>query len=282
VKTSISVRAIPDDALAEAIAAAGFDGIEAPLGAEGALTHETSESTCRELAAGLHRCGLRISAVSSCHPLAANVAPLRQGSEPPADAGAIAVLDRATWLGADAVVFTNADAPETLAASPPGRYEASCSLMQEALLRLRFEAEARGVHIGLSNRANRCFSSPLETRRLIDQVNSPWVGVWLDCSALPARDNPTDWLNLLGHRVDGVYVDACVELPGEDVHSLPAGVRRVDWSVVFEAVQQMRYDGHVVYRGAETPRDAMDALCRCAPALRPPGDSAGAASGAGE
>ena len=58
---------------------------------------------------------------------------------------------------------------------------------QEALARLAPQAEAAKVAIGIENVWNRFLLSPLETARFLDEIASPWVGMYLDCLLYTSR-----------------------------------------------------------------------------------------------
>lgn len=63
----------------------------------------------------------------------------------------------------------------------------------EALAKLAPHAQAAGVAIGIENVWNRFLLSPLETARFLDEIGSPWVGMYLDVGNVVYLGYPEQW-----------------------------------------------------------------------------------------
>jgi L-ribulose-5-phosphate 3-epimerase len=136
--------------------------------------------------------------------------------------------------------------------------------MLEALLSLRFEAEDRGVAIAIENVWNRFLLSPMEMVELIDRVNSPCVGAYLDVGNVLAYGFPEDWIELLGRRIARVHVkDYDVCRPGA-AGFCPLGEGSIDWPGVIAALRTVGYAGPLTYEG---PGELADIAARLKPIL---------------
>jgi sugar phosphate isomerase/epimerase len=149
-------------------------------------------------------------------------------------------LERAAWLEARVVAFAPAILGAAGSAAPPVRYEDAGARMLEAMLELRFDAERRGLRLAIRSCRNQFLLSPMETRDLIDQINSPGVGVALDLSDVLRFGSPEDWILTLGHRLAHVTVSA-----GANLESA--------WPGIVSALKRARYEGAVTIQAHDLP-----------------------------
>lgn len=125
------------------------------------------------------------------------------------------------------------------------RYDIAYQRSQEALARLAPEAAAAKVAIGIENVWNRFLLSPLETARFLDEIGSPWVGMYLDVGNTVYIGYPEQWVEILGKRIkklhmcdyrfDQAGVGAFVDLFAGDV----------DFQAVAKAVAAIGYDDYI-------------------------------------
>jgi L-ribulose-5-phosphate 3-epimerase len=246
VRTSIRIShlqgAVPIGELAARAAAAGFDAVELGITDRGPLTWSTPEAECRRVAEGTRKAGLVISALVAGASLEAGLLSVDAAVRKTAAEQIVAALDRARWLGTDALVLRMAPEVGEGAVRPAVDYETTCCLALDVMLALRFEAEQRAVQIVCGDDWNCFLGSPLEVRRFIDQVNSPWVGVGLDIAKAMPSGSTEDWLTLLGHRIFRIYV-------GDG----PATAEGICRSAVTEALRRIRYDAPISYCGSAEP-----------------------------
>ncbi len=218
-------------------AQAGFDAIEMTPAPGRPITLETPEDECRRIAALAADCGLEISALSSDAALDRNFAAPGEADRRGAREQIIAALDRARWLGADAVLIEPGIVGAAGATGPYTAYEDAFSRALDGLSSLRSEAEQRAVYIGCACCLNRFLVSPIEMREFIDLVNSPWIGACLDTAQVPTFGFPQDWISTLGHRIVRVVFGG-----------LDSGTDRIDWKAVRRSLAEARYNGPVLLR----------------------------------
>ncbi len=132
-------------------------------------------------------------------------------------------------------------------------------LALEALLDLRFEAQARAVRLAAAVGRRGFLASPPEARDFFDRINSPWVGAWLDLTETADLAHPPDWIRTLGWRLAALSL----ETPA------PAGrpaQTTIDWPAVAAALRDARYDGLVTARGHDPAAAAAWLADRLGPA----------------
>ena len=123
-------------------------------------------------------------------------------------------------------------------------------------------AAARGVVIGIENIWNKFLLSPLEMRDYIDEIASPWVGVFLDVGNMLAFGYPQHWIRILGRRIRKIHFkDYRRGMPGlAGFVDLLAG--DVDWAAVTDALEEIGYAGWVNAEMCPTYRHYPDQMIR--------------------
>jgi len=155
-------------------------------------------------------------------------------------------LEAAAILGCDTILLIPGSVNAEFAA--PGRvmdYEITWNRSLEALQVLKDEAAACKVSIGLENVWNKFLLSPLEMRRFIDEIDSPWVGSYLDIGNIQANGFAEQWIRILGSRIKKVHFkDYRMDAGGlHGFVDLLAG--DVDYPAVTAALKDIGYDDWV-------------------------------------
>ncbi len=249
--------------LAEQAEQAGFEAVELTIEAEGLLTAQTPEEECRRIAATFTDKGLKIASLASALFWQTNYGDpdptVRRAAKDLTRRG----LDIAAWLGTDALLVVPAVVGRSSDPAAKIAYADALDRTFDALTRLRNDAEDRGVQIGLENVWNRFLLSPAELRDLIDRVNSPWVGAYLDVGNIVAFGYPEDWVRTLGRRIVRVHAkDYDLSVPGPAGFDCPLGEGSVNWPAVLAALDEVGYDGPLTYEGKAAPADAAARLRR--------------------
>ncbi len=232
----------PDWSLAECFRAAkraGFDSIEINLAEDGELTLTSTETDVRRIADSAHEAGITLSSLSNglgwTYPLTANdPAVRRRGTEV-----LRAALQAAKWLGVDTILCV----PGVVGSDV--RYDVAYERAQAALRELIPEAEAQGVFIGVENVWNKFLLSPLEMARFVDEIGSPWAGVYFDAGNILAYGYPQHWIEILGPRIKKVHVkDFKTGIGSIQAFANPLQ-GDVPWAAVRAALDGIGYDGFV-------------------------------------
>lgn len=225
---------------------AGYDGVEPVLSEGGYLNESTTEAeilSIKRLAEGM---GLEIPSVGVWslweHNLVSNDEKIR--------VRALDIVKKqiecAHLLGADTILVVPGYVSCDFASRPERvRYDIAYDRCLEALGELAPEAEAAGVHIGIENVWNRFLLSPIEMRRLIDEVGSDHVGAYFDVGNIIYVGDPEDWIEILGSRIRKVHLsDYRREQAGlGGFVDLFAG--DVDFRAVTAALQKIGYDDYL-------------------------------------
>jgi L-ribulose-5-phosphate 3-epimerase len=244
----------PERQLAEA-AAAGFDGIELTVASTGPLRFDTPLETCTALADRAAELRLRIVSLASDEFWQTNYAARDESMRRRAVDLTLRMLDQATALRADAILVVPAVVGTLGESQPRVSYAEALHYTFDTLRRLRHEAERRGVTIALENVLNRFLLSPGEAVEMIDRINSPFVGWYLDTGNVMPLGYPQDWIAMLGGRIKCVHVkDYDLARPGE-AGFCPLGEGSVDWPRVVTALRQVGYQGPLTVEGPGDPVD---------------------------
>lgn len=226
--------------------AAGFEGVELALNAEGELSMTSSEKEILAVKKIADDLGLSLYSLSSglCwdYRLSDDDAAMRQKAKDMIKRQ----LDTAKLLGADTilvipgVVNVSFSHPEVKVA-----YDVVYERALEGIGELSAYAEALKVNIGLENVWNKFLLSPMEMRDFIDKIGSEYVGSYLDIGNTLYCSYPEDWVRILGKRIKKVHFkDYRMEAGGlHGFVDLLAG--DVNYPEVVNALDEVGYDGWV-------------------------------------
>jgi L-ribulose-5-phosphate 3-epimerase len=238
--------------MARQCAEAGMEALELVVGEDGPITPTMDEATCRQIGDQVREAGIDVASLATILFWHHNY-----GADDPAEREkahdlTLAMLDRAAWLGTDAILVVPAVVGGWDSPALQISYADALSRTYEALARLAPEAERRGVAIAIENIGifSKFLLSPVETVDLIDRVNSPWVGVYFDTANVMTSGYPQDWIRILGPRIHRVHIKDCdLSKPGMEGFCAPFD-GDVDWSAVMKALSETGYDGPLTYEGS--------------------------------
>ena len=195
-----------DDALARA-RAADFDGIELCIATEGALSVDTQQAACDGFRSAAADAGLALETLASgmtwgANPVS-NDADVRERSLAQHERA----LERAGWLGCDAMLYIPGIVNSPIAPGEHVRPDAAVARARENVKRLLDAAERHGVTLALENVWNGLFYDAAAFCDFIDSFGSDRLGAYLDVGNLIGIHQwPPHWIEMLGHRVARVHV----------------------------------------------------------------------------
>ena len=128
----------------------------------------------------------------------------------------------------------------------PGRWREGMSYLEmyrkgvEVAKEMGRVAEEVGVRIGFENVENRFLLSTKEWCDFLDEVGSPYLGMYFDVGNIiyTGLGHPQDWLRDLRRRILRIHLKDARR--GE---VLRLGEGEVDWEAVTEAIRAVGYDG---------------------------------------
>ena len=224
----------------------GFEAIELCIASEGVLTHNSSQSECKDLIARADKIGIEISSLASgeswtCMP-SANSPAVREKIIDFTKKG----LQVAKWLGADAYLFVPGGVDVFFL--PDGEvvpYEVAYERAVEAVSQIKPVAEETGVALCIENVWNKFLLSPLEMRDFIDSFNSQQVGVYFDVGNVLLTGYPEQWIRILGNRIKRVHIKDFKKSTGTADGFVDLLEGDVDFDAVKKALAEIGYDGYV-------------------------------------
>ena len=224
----------------------GFEAVEVCMGDAGDLTPETTEDECKAIKKEAEKAGVEIASVATGLYWQYSLTDDREEVREKARGITRSLLERAAWLGVDAVlvvpgavdIFFKPDAP----AVP---YDVVWKRSLEALQELAPFAEKAGVAIGVENVWNKFLLSPLEMRSFVDEIKSDYVGVYFDVGNVILFGYPEQWIRILGDRIKRVHIKDFKRSVGTAQGFCDLLEGDVNWPEVMKALKEIGYDGFI-------------------------------------
>jgi len=144
--------------------------------------------------------------------------------------------------------------------SVQGTYQQAWDNLVGTLKDLVPVAERCQVAIGLENVWNKFLLSPKEMREIVDEVNSDWVGVYLDTANMMAYGYPEHWIRELGNRIKRVHLKDFNRGEHRFVNLLDGDT---DWATVMKELRSVGYTDSVIHEvggDRETQIDLADRM----------------------
>lgn len=231
---------------AQQIRKAGYSGMEPVVSESGSLNPSMTDREVLEIKGIADELGLEIPSVGVWSLWDNNLV----SDSPEIRAKAKGIVKRqleiASLLGADTILVVPGYVGCDFAAEPEKiRYDVAYERSQEAIAGLAPLAAQLKVTIGIENVWNRFLLSPLETKRFVEEIDSPYVGVYFDVGNIIYIGYPEQWIEILGkhikkihfcdYRADQCGIGAFVDLFAGDV----------DFKAVMAALKSIGYDDYV-------------------------------------
>ena len=231
----------------EPIKKAGFDGIQ--LGVLqpglGELSLRTKDADIKALARAIRDAGLEPHSIYlGVRFFYEEAAQRKQALEDGKH-----VIEIAALLGARTWLIH----PGQLTAEIP--YDDCWKYTLDGLNSLKAQAEATHLRIGLENVWNKFLMSPLEFLRLIQEVNSPQVGIWFDIGNVVVFGYPEQWLRILGAKhLVGLHIKDFRRGPNDHFGTyegfVPLFHGSVNWPRVMAQIAELGFDDYLISESA--------------------------------
>ncbi|MGO0062345.1 sugar phosphate isomerase/epimerase family protein [Brevibacillus fluminis] len=220
----------------------GYTGVELNLAdqGEGAFHLGSSEEELKAIARLAGQNGLELPSVSTAllwkYPLTHEDEVVRQQ-------GMLVVekmIEAAAIFGAKTVLVV----PGLV--TPAVSYDVAYDRALEAVRKLAKKAEAYGVKIGIENVWNKFLLSPLEMKRFIDEIDSPWAGAYFDIGNVVQFGFPEQWIRILGKRIIALHVKDFKTSAGNGTGFVPLLAGDTPFERVVEAIAEIGYEGYIM------------------------------------
>ena len=228
--------------------AAGYAGLELAIAAEGVLTPQTMRTECEAIRGKIDASDLVVETLASGLSWAVN--PVSDDAEVREKSLTlhVAALERAAWLGCEAMLFVPGVVSGPFAKTPI-RYDHAMSRLRDIINPLLDVADRVGVDLCIENVWNGLFYSPIEFSQFIDSFDSKRLGVYLDVGNMMGyHQHPPHWIELLGKRIKRVHVKDFVDSYSRagGYHFCDIGAGQVPWAETMAALKGIGYDSTVV------------------------------------
>jgi len=234
---------------------AGFEGIQLGIHGVGELSLKTTDDAATKLAKACRDEGLEP------HSIYGGIRFFREDAEDRKRGmdEAKRTLELASALGAKTILIH----PGQLSTSIP--YDDCWKLSIDNLKALKEQAESTHLRLGLENVWNKFLMSPLEFKRLIEEVNSPAVGIWFDIGNVVVFGHPEQWLRILGGKaIVGIHIKDFKRGPNDAFgtydHFAPLFHGSVNWPVVMKELVKIGFDDYLVSEASLGHQPMEDAL----------------------
>ena len=237
-----------DDALA-GVQSAGLQALELSIGPEGLITVETPEAECRRFREQIDAAGVHVSTAATGMTWGLNPTSEDPAVREKSIAMHAAALERAAWLGCEALLMVPGVVTSPIAPDQCVRYDVAIERCREAVTELLRTAERVGVDLCLENVWNGMLLTPLEWAAFLDGFDSPRVGMYFDVgNLLGYHQHPPHWIELLGDRIKRVHVkDFKLEFGWQGSFDFcRLGEGDVPWPETFAALRSIGYDSTVI------------------------------------
>jgi L-ribulose-5-phosphate 3-epimerase len=130
--------------------------------------------------------------------------------------------------------------------TPEVAYDTAYNRALAAIKKLAKTAEEYKIQIAVENVWNKFLLSPLEMAGFIDQVNSPWVGAYLDVGNVVQYGYPEQWIRILSNRIFMVHIKDFKKSVGNIDGFVPLLAGDISWDRVVEALKEVNYKGYII------------------------------------
>jgi L-ribulose-5-phosphate 3-epimerase len=250
---TIFPKAMPLEEQFRQTRAAGFEGLEIPIG--DLLPLDTGREQAQRLADAAQKAGVEIVSLWVSAPLAAN--PLNH-PDPEVRARGVEALRRAItlafWMNCGALLIV----PGRLGTGPKFQYgyQETWDRISAEMKKVVPDAEKARVCLAPENVWNKFLVSPLEMRAFVDQFRSPWVGAYFDIGNILQYGYPQDWILTLGARIKRVHAkDYKLSTRAEQGRFVDLLEGDVDWKDVMAALVKVGYRGFISPEYSYRPDD---------------------------
>ncbi len=217
---------------------AGYEAVELTFGEGRELDIDMSDTELHGIADTCRAAGIEISSITAGYAARGNLLSIDSSEREKGKRSLARGIAIAGELKVGAILLH----PGQLSAE--GMYQQVWDNLVGILTELTSEAEAHHVAIGLENVWNKFLLSPKEMREIVDEVNSNWVGTYLDTANMMAYGYPEQWIRELGSRIKRVHFKDFSRGAHQFVNLLDGDT---DWAVVMQALRATGYNGYIIH-----------------------------------
>ena len=245
-KKGINAWCFPNDMDIEDIFAMakkeGFEGLEVNLSSDDGsyLTLENTKNDCDKLKALSEKYALPVSSISTGLFWRFSLTDNDSAIVEKAKSVARTMIDIATCLGTDTILLVPGKV--TAEVSYKVAYERAVGALEE----LKDYASAKKVVIGIENVWNDFLLSPIEMRRLIDELGCEYIQSYFDAGNVLVSGYPHHWVEALAGCISKVHIKDYIRSIGNINGFVNLLHGDLDWKTFMCSLRKSGYDGYVI------------------------------------
>ena len=228
--------------MAKSSARAGFDGIQLVVNDYGELNLATPPTDVAAVLRHFGEAGLAVAALTNNLYTTHNFASPDESSRRTVLETTGKLIELACRLQAPLVWLRGAVIDPSKQGDEIVSYETALNHVFEGMIEVAEDAEKHGVKIAVRAAGDGFLLSPVETRDLVDRLNSPAIGVAFNLNDVARFGCPVDWLRCLSYRLHAVFLGPSEGSSGESVV--------IDAAKICKALHEARYEGPLIYESA--------------------------------
>jgi len=126
-------------------------------------------------------------------------------------------------------------------------YQDAYERVKDAISGLAPKAESAGVILALENVPNKFLMSPLEFKRMIEEIGSKVVGCHFDvANCIYYQGIPEDWIRILGKHIKAIHLKDYKVAVGNLNGFCDIFEGDINWDAVCRAIAETGYDGALI------------------------------------
>ena len=221
----------------------GYDGVELWLSENGAVNLNSNKEDMINIKNTADKYGISLYSLSN--QLCWNYSLTAESEEERSMAKKIIrkQLELASYLGCNTVlVLAGAVGVDFIKDFKMVDYDVAYNRALESLKELKEDAEKYKVNIALENVGNKFLLSPIEMKAFIDEINSPYIGVYFDVGNVMPIGYPEQWIKILKNRIKKIHLKDYLR---SEKKSVPLLMGDVDYASVIKELKNINYDDFI-------------------------------------
>lgn len=154
-------------------------------------------------------------------------------------------IEICSYLGTDALLVVPGVVGTVWASEERVRYDIAYERAKESIKKAVDLAEKHQVYICVENVWNKFLLSPLEMKRFVEEINSPYVAVYFDVGNILTIGYPEDWIRILGNKIKRIHLKD-FKLSVGNIHGFCDLLEGdVNWPEVIKALKEIGYNSYL-------------------------------------
>ncbi len=124
-------------------------------------------------------------------------------------------------------------------------YDEAIEFLISSLKKIAPHAEDSRVSIGIENVWNKFLVSPMDMKYVLEEVDSSFVGAYIDTGNMVMWNYPEHWIKILAPYIKKIHFKD-FKREGMNIEFVPLKAGEVNWDAVMMEIKNAGYDGPVI------------------------------------